>query len=107
MVHLQRLHEEYKAKGVVILGLDSSDTRDFALAFLKENGITFPSVVDSSADARDVYFNRYRGTSAPLNYVLDREGCVVAAFSGYAEDDRRGPEAVEAALARKAPEPPR
>ena len=106
MVHLQRLHEEYKRKDVVILGFNCADAREFALGFLKEKGVTFPNVVDSSPEARDVYGRGYRGSAVPLNFILDRKGRVVAAFAGYSADDPQGPDAIQAALAAPAPKEP-
>ena len=48
MRHLQKLHEKYSGKNLVILGFNCSDDKKIALEFLGENGATFPTILDSS-----------------------------------------------------------
>lgn len=98
-MHLQKVWETHKDRGVVVLGLNSSDAPAIAEALLKENGITFPNVLDASPEARRVAFDGYRATAVPMNYIIGRDGRVLSAFTGYAEGDRRGIEAIEKALA--------
>jgi hypothetical protein len=99
MGHLQHVHEDYKKRGVVILGFNSADDPKIARKFLREKKVTFPNILDSSRAAREVASRAYKGSGVPLNYIIDREGRVNAAFSGYAEGDLRGIEALEEALA--------
>jgi hypothetical protein len=99
MVHLQHVYEEYEKRGVVILGFNSADDPEIANKFLRKKKVTFPNILDSSRAAQDLYGRTYRGSGVPLNYIIDREGRVAAAFSGYAEGDLRGIEAIEDALA--------
>ncbi len=99
MGHLQDVYEKYKQRGVVILGYNSADDPKIARKFLREKKVTFPNILDSSRAARDVAMRAYKGSGVPLNYIIDREGRVNAAFSGYAEGDLRGIEALEEALA--------
>lgn len=99
MGHLQDVYEKYKQRGVVILGYNSADDPRIARKFLREKKVTFPNILDSSRAARDVAMRAYKGSGVPLNYIIDRQGRVNAAFSGYAEGDLRGIEALEEALA--------
>jgi hypothetical protein len=99
MGHLQHVYEEYKEKGVVVLGFNSSDDKKIAEQFLREKKITFPNILDSSEAAQRVKGEAYRSSAVPLNYIIDREGRVAAGFSGYADGDRRGLEALEEVLA--------
>lgn len=84
---LQSLHEKYRTKGLIVLGFNCFDDRKIALEFLEKYHAAYPSIVDSSQAAQDVYFSKYqtlRGFSAaPLNYLIDGEGRVVRAWYGY------------------------
>jgi peroxiredoxin len=96
MPHLQALHEQYGGKGLAILGLNFSDDQRIVRAFLKANGVTFPTILDTSHVARKVVWEHYgnRPFDVPLNYVIDRDGKVVDAWFGYEEDSQRGHDAL-------------
>ena len=97
MRHLQKLHEKYQKKGLVILGFNSSDDKKIAMEFFHENGATFPTILDSSDSAERVAFEGYRCTGVPLNYILDRGGKVVDTWYGYEEGHKRALAALEKA----------
>ncbi len=88
MVHLQELHEKYRDTGLAILGFNCSDDRQIALDFLKENGATFPNVLDPSDAANKISWD-YRASGVPLNYMIDRAGKVAQAWYGYEEGHKR------------------
>jgi len=88
--HLQRQHETWAERGVVVLGVCRESKReDFEQAVRKE-WRTFP-VVDAN-DARDFPFPV---GAFPTSVVLDAEGRVRAFWQGW-----RPPEVVEEVLAR-------
>jgi thiol-disulfide isomerase/thioredoxin len=89
MRHLQKLHEKYRGKGLVILGFNCSDDKNIALEFLRENTATFPTILDSSDAAMRVSWSDYKGSGVPLNYVIDPQGKVVAAWYGYEEGHKQ------------------
>ena len=89
MVHLQRNYKQYEDKGVVILGFNPSDDKKIALDMMRENGVTYPNVLDSSAAARKVSFRDYRGSGVPLSYIIDRDGTIVDAWYGGEEGHPR------------------
>ncbi len=89
MRHLQKLHEKYGDKGLVILGFNCSDDKNIALEFLRENGASFPTILDSSDAAMKVQFRDYKGSGVPLNYVIDPQGKIVDAWYGYEEGHPR------------------
>jgi len=95
MVHLQKVHERHGGRDLVVLGFNGSDDRELAEQMLAAKKVTFPNVLDSSAAAQRVSFDGYRCSGVPLNYVLDREGKVVAAFYGFREGDPRVAAALE------------
>jgi peroxiredoxin/outer membrane lipoprotein-sorting protein len=92
--HLQRLYEKYAGEDLMIVGFNFADGRDEASRFLREKAVSFPSIVDTSAVAREIYYHRYqtvKGQSAvPLNYIIDKDGRVVHAWYGYERGDDMG-----------------
>jgi len=96
MRHLQSLYAEYGDKGLVILGLNFTDDRCIARAFLKANGATSPTVLDASQIAERVVWGGYgnKPLDVPLSYVIDRDGKVVDAWYGYEEGSERGLDAL-------------
>ncbi len=98
MQYLQKLHEKYSDKGLVILGIiDFADDKKIALEFLHENGVTFPTSLDASDAAKRTVFRDYRMMGTLLNYIIDRQGKVVDAWYGYEEDHARALAALEKA----------
>jgi len=95
MRHLQQLHEKYGAKGLVILGFNCSDDKKIALEFLRENGATFPTILDSSDVGTKVGFSDYKMSGVPLNYVIDKQGKVLDTWYGYEEGHKRALAALE------------
>ncbi len=89
MVHLQRFHEEHGEKGLVILGVNSSDKEDVALELLRKNSVSFPNIVDSSEAAQEATSGEYKSSGVPLSYIIDREGKIVDAWYGYSKGHRR------------------
>jgi peroxiredoxin len=85
MCHLQKLYEKYKDKGLVVLGIDITDDKKIALEFLRENGATFPTVLDSSDAAKRVVFMSYRVHGVPVSYVINAQHTIVDAWVGYQE----------------------
>jgi peroxiredoxin len=81
MCHLQELYAKYKGKGLVILGIDPADDKKLAQELLRENGVTFPNIIDASAAAQHVCDRDYPMSGWPTHYLIDREGKVVDAWS--------------------------
>ena len=94
MVHLQKLHEKYSDKGLVILGANFADDKQIALDFLRENSATFPTILDSSQTANKVGFD-YRASGVPLNYIMDRKGKIADAWYGYEKGHKRALDVLE------------
>ena len=89
MVHLQHAHETLAAKGLCVLGFDCSDDAATARDLMRKKGVDYPTILDGSEQAQRVFFTDYRGSGVPLNYVIDREGRVAAAWYGWSEQDPR------------------
>ena len=70
--HLQQLHEQYADKGLVMLGVNTSDSRTVATAFLARYGVTSPNIVDNSQEASRIFNGEYQTTrnAAPCEYII-------------------------------------
>lgn len=90
MRHLQNIHEQYSDKGVAVIGVNLSDDREIAIAFLEENGATFPNALDTSTAARraiDAYDSVGGQSAVPMNVVIDREGKIAAIWYGGSHEE--------------------
>jgi peroxiredoxin len=88
MSHLQKFYTKYQDKNVVVLGFNPSDDKEIALQMLRDNGVTFPNIIDSSEAAQKVCFQEYQrgdGSAVPMSYIIDPDGKVAAAWYGYEE----------------------
>jgi peroxiredoxin len=92
--HLQGLQAGLNKKGVQILGFNCSDDGTLAARFLKEKGISFPTILDSSPEAVKVCFRQYGAQGVPVHYLISN-GWVVDAWVGFEADHRRLFEALE------------
>jgi len=75
---LQRTHESISSRGGVVLGVDTQDASEAALAFLSSKGIRFGSLRD-----RDRSYGQDLGVGGyPETFVIDREGRIAAVRRG-------------------------
>ncbi len=75
---LQRTHERIERQGGLVLGIDSRDLTDDALATVSRYDLSFPNLRD-----RDAVLGREIGAVAyPETLVLDRQGRVAALRRG-------------------------
>jgi cytochrome c biogenesis protein CcmG, thiol:disulfide interchange protein DsbE len=75
---LQRTHERIGEQGGIVLGIDTQDATEDALAFLDEYGIEFPSLRD-----RDREYGRDLGVAGyPETFLIDRQGRIAALRRG-------------------------
>jgi cytochrome c biogenesis protein CcmG/thiol:disulfide interchange protein DsbE len=75
---LQKTHEQISSRGGLVLGIDTQDAQEDALAFLREKEIDFPSLRD-----RDREYGRDLGVSGyPETFLIDREGRIAALRRG-------------------------
>ena len=77
---LQRIHEKYKDRGFVMIGIDPYDgpAKDEMSKFLTKRGVTY-TVLFSDRALPETY--RVRGY--PTLYLIDREGKIVKTQFGY------------------------
>jgi len=99
MPNLQKLHDKYEGRGLVILGFNHADNKRIAQSYMRENSVTFPNVLDSDSDAEKVMLRSYKNKTqtVPLNYIIDSQGNVVDAWFGYEEGSKRASAALKKA----------
>jgi cytochrome c biogenesis protein CcmG, thiol:disulfide interchange protein DsbE len=71
---LQKTHEKIKGQGGMVLGVDTQDASNKALAFLKEVKASFPSVRDRDRE----YGRRFGVNGYPETFIIDRKGRIAA-----------------------------
>jgi peroxiredoxin len=64
------------------------------LEYLKENGVTFPVILDPSITTRSfiMSYQTLGMTAVPLSYLIGRDGKVIDCW--YGKDDRRADKAM-------------
>ena len=91
---IERLHQRYGTGDVTFLGVsqdDSQATKEFA----KNYKLTFPVVMDSNGYPAS---NAYGLTNVPTIFLIDTDGKIKTAFSGF---DKKGLEEIAAELATR------
>lgn len=75
---LERVWREYQDRGVQFLGVDSVDGRSDGLTYVKEFGVTYPSILDPSAKLA----YRLNVAVLPTTFVIDPQGIIVYRLVG-------------------------
>ena len=89
--YVARWHEQYKDKGLVVIGVhtpefDFSGKRENVEAGCKRLGVTWPTILDSDYKVWNLYANRYW----PRKYLIDAKGYIRydhAGEGGYEETE--------------------
>ena len=80
---ITKLHEKYKDKGLIIIGVHSPEfpfeksTTNVATA-IKRHGIAYPVAQDNDFSTWNAYHNRYW----PAQYIVDKNGKIVFEHAG-------------------------
>lgn len=75
---LEKIHKEYRSKGVKFVGVNIRDTNTNARAHVDEFGVTYPSVLNQDST---IAF-KYRVLFIPTTFVLDENGKIAAKIIG-------------------------
>ncbi len=84
MPELQALHRKYAARGFAVVGIsiDEGSPRKVG-KFVTDHRITYPIAVDS---AKEPAWQAFRVKAVPAAFLLDREGRIVAQWTGVPAD---------------------
>jgi peroxiredoxin len=86
--HLNVIHDKYKDKGLVVLGVDTDGVdAETVVSTMKEVGLNpvYTILLDVEFTITDTYTNFL----VPLNLVIDKDGIVQYIHTGYAEGDEK------------------
>ncbi len=80
MPTLQKVYEANRARGLVVLGVNSTiqDGESAARKFAAENGLTFPILLDADGSMS----RRYLLRALPSTFIVDREGVIHSVIVG-------------------------
>jgi len=78
MPAMQTLYDSLRGRGFEIVAVDVMEDKATVAEFRKDHGYTFPILLDSSGAAAGVY----GAQGIPTNYVIDRDGRVLARVVG-------------------------
>jgi len=79
---LTSLWDEYKDKGVILIGISYEDVEDKARAFIKEHKVTFPCGLDT----RGRIAASYGVTGVPETYFISPEGILIKRHIGPVDE---------------------
>jgi peroxiredoxin len=85
MPSMERLHQRYKSRGLVVLGMSVDRNGPAVAPFVKHLGLTFPIGLDPDMAVAD----RYRVRALPSTFLIDRKGNTVTVAFGAREWDSK------------------
>jgi peroxiredoxin len=82
--YLERIYKTYGDKKITIVGISQNDQRDTA-AFLKEYGVTFPTLLDDPNGY--AVSNAYGLTNVPTLFLIGQDGEIEITSVGWVKQD--------------------
>jgi len=84
----EQAQQQYRDRGLVVLGVNFQERDEEITAFLNQVGVTFPSLVDRTGEVA----RQWRATGLPTTFLIDRQGVIrdvrVGAFTETMLDER-------------------
>lgn len=80
---LEKVHQELKGKGLIMLGIDAGETESTVQKFVSEKKLTFTMILDPDLYASLLYDARY----LPTTYIIDKTGKIQSLKIGAFKDD--------------------
>ena len=81
---MERLHRQSSKEQFVLLTVDVREEADKVRRFARDNGLSFPILLDTSGAVAAMYGVR----AHPVAYLIDIDGNVIGVAHGYREWDR-------------------
>lgn len=78
---MQALHEKFKDRGLIVVGIDPYDKKKDIASFLSKRGITYTVLLGGRSAAK-----AYRVTAYPAIFLIDRQGRIIHTDSGYSRE---------------------
>ncbi len=83
MPRVQKFHDEFKSKGLVVLGVNDGEDASRVRPFLERNGYSFRILLDRDQSVAA----RYQVTGIPSLFVIDRHGVISSHFIGLRDEE--------------------
>ncbi|MBI3911414.1 MAG: TlpA family protein disulfide reductase [Armatimonadetes bacterium] len=85
--HLQKMYDELKARGLEVVAINAIDSRERIESYQQEGKFTFRLLQAPRADGQPVseVVKKYRVSAYPTNYLIGKDGKVLARFVGFNE----------------------
>jgi peroxiredoxin len=81
--HIQKVHNEFKEKGLVVLGVNGEPAKD-AQKFIQEKGYTFTTLIDEESKVSTIY----NVLGIPTTVIIDEAGILQSYNVGYEGPNR-------------------
>ncbi|MDO5980353.1 redoxin family protein [Flavivirga spongiicola] len=85
MPKVKSFQEKYKDQ-LVVLGINSGDTKKRVVKFLKNNDYQWQQLMSDKANTPDNFVNRFNVKGFPTKFIIDPEGKIVKRYLGSGED---------------------
>jgi thiol-disulfide isomerase/thioredoxin/outer membrane lipoprotein-sorting protein len=92
MPHLEKVYDAVKDQNVAVLAVCVWDEKAAYDKWItaKKDTYTFPTAFDPAGrGAKNIAGGIYKVTGIPTQYVIDKDGKIAAAYSGYSDGDTR------------------
>jgi cytochrome c biogenesis protein CcmG, thiol:disulfide interchange protein DsbE len=83
---LQKFYERNRERGLVVLGIDTQDLSEDALAFVREFRLTYPQLRDPDADG-PLSEEEFGATGLPESYLIDPDGDLALIRRGPVDEE--------------------
>lgn len=78
MPEIEAIHQEYRDRGVVVVGVDILETEDKVRQFVRQGGYSWTFVIDTTGEVS----SKYEVAAIPTSFFIDREGIIRAVNIG-------------------------
>ena len=81
MPSMEAVYQKLKGRGLEILAVNLGESKKEVTAFMNENKLNFPVILDE----KSVTGSYYNIRAIPTTYIINRQGLIVARFVGSAD----------------------
>ncbi len=78
MPEIEAVYQDYKDKGVVVIGVDIRETEEAVLQYVRQGGYSWTFVLDTSGEVAA----NYKVVAIPTSFFIDKEGIIRAVSIG-------------------------
>jgi len=83
MPEIEKVYQQYKDKGLVVLAVDLGEDKDTVKNFIKDNKYNFRVLLDSDQSVA----SKYNISSIPVSYFIGKDGKIVAKKVGALQEE--------------------